>query len=94
VRPSQVLEAFADKTAALPEGDLRVALTLLRNLMRWPRSSATGRGSWSTAASPLPRSKAITREVNTLCRKLRPLAVDLVDAYGVPPELLRSPDLL
>jgi acyl-CoA oxidase len=41
-----------------------------------------------------PRSKAITREVNDLCQKLRPLAVDLVDAYGVPRELLRSPDLL
>jgi acyl-CoA oxidase len=40
------------------------------------------------------RSKAITREVNDLCRRVRPLAVDLVDAYGVPPELLRSPDLL
>jgi acyl-CoA oxidase len=40
------------------------------------------------------RSKAITREVSDLCRQLRPLAVDLVDAYGVPRELLRSPDLL
>jgi acyl-CoA oxidase len=40
------------------------------------------------------RSKAITREVNDNCRKIRPIAVDLVDAYGVPPALLRSPDLL
>ena len=30
------------------------------------------------------RSKAISREVNGLCRKVRPLAVDLVDAFGVP----------
>ena len=55
---------------------------------------ATGPGSWSTAGSPSARSKAITREVNDLCRKVRPLAVDLVDAFGVPAELLRSPDLL
>ncbi|MFC7792491.1 hypothetical protein [Streptomyces cinereoruber] len=40
------------------------------------------------------RSRAITREVNGLCRKVRPLAEDLVDAWGVPPELLRAPDLV
>jgi acyl-CoA oxidase len=40
------------------------------------------------------RSKAITREVNDLCRRIRPLAVDLVDAYAVPSPLLRAPDLL
>jgi acyl-CoA oxidase len=40
------------------------------------------------------RSKAITREIGELCRRIRPLAVDLVDAFGVPPELLRSPSLL
>ena len=40
------------------------------------------------------RSKAISREVNDLCRKIRPLAVDLVDAFGVPPEVLRSEELL
>ncbi|NUV38511.1 MULTISPECIES: acyl-CoA dehydrogenase, partial [unclassified Streptomyces] len=39
-------------------------------------------------------SKAITREVNDLCRKIRPLALDLVDAWGVPPELLRAPELV
>ena len=40
------------------------------------------------------RSKAITREVNRLCGLVRPIAVDLVDAWGVPPEMLRSPDLV
>ena len=40
------------------------------------------------------RSKAISREINALCRKIRPLAVDLVDAFGVPEEMLRSPELL
>ena len=47
---------------------------------RSPPSRPTGPGSWSTAGSPAPRSKAISREVNGLCRKIRPLAVDLVDA--------------
>ena len=40
------------------------------------------------------RSKAITREVNDLCRLIRPIAVDLVDAWGVPPEMLRAPELV
>ena len=40
------------------------------------------------------RSKAITREVNDLCRKIRPLAVDLVEAFGVPEEMLRAEDLV
>jgi acyl-CoA oxidase len=40
------------------------------------------------------RPKAISREINRLCRKIRPHAVDLVDAFGVPPEMLRSPELL
>ena len=40
------------------------------------------------------RSKAISREINALCRKVRPLARDLVDAFGVPEEMLRSKDLI
>jgi acyl-CoA oxidase len=40
------------------------------------------------------RSKTISREINALCRKLRPLARDLVDAFGVPEEMLRSKDLI
>jgi acyl-CoA oxidase len=40
------------------------------------------------------RSKAISREVNDLCLKVRPLAVDLVDGFAVPPEMLRASELL
>jgi acyl-CoA oxidase len=29
-----------------------------------------------------------------LCRRVRPLARDLVDAFGVPEEMLRSPGLV
>jgi len=39
------------------------------------------------------RSKQISREINDLCRKLRPLAVDLVDAFGVPQAMLRSEEI-
>jgi acyl-CoA oxidase len=89
-----VLEAFVSKTAALPDGDLKVGLKLLCDLhalatIERDRAWFMEHGRLTSA-----RSKAITREINDLCRKLRPLAVDLVDAFGVPPELLRSPDLL
>ena len=40
------------------------------------------------------RSKAISREVNDLCRKVRPLAVDLVDAFGVPAGDAAQPGLV
>jgi acyl-CoA oxidase len=89
-----VLEAFVDKVAGLPEGDLRTALRLLCDLhalatIERDRAWFMEHGRLTSA-----RSKAITREVNDLCRAVRPLAVDLVDAYAVPPALLRSPDLL
>jgi acyl-CoA oxidase len=41
-----------------------------------------------------PRGKQISREVNDLCRKVRPLAVDLVNGFGVPEEMLRSEELI
>jgi acyl-CoA oxidase len=89
-----VLEAFVSKVAALPEGDLKLALGLLCNLhalatIERDRAWFMEHGRLTSA-----RSKAVTRAVNELCHELRPLAVDLVDAYGVPAELLRSPDLL
>ena len=37
------------------------------------------------------RSKMLTRTVNGLCASLRPHAEDLVDAFGIPDELLAAP---
>jgi acyl-CoA oxidase len=39
------------------------------------------------------RAKAITREVDELCRRIRPIAQDLVDAFGVPAEMQAAPML-
>jgi acyl-CoA oxidase len=89
-----VLEAFCAKVAALPDGDLKVALTLLCDLHALATIERDRAWFMEHGRLTSPRSKAITREVNDLCLRLRPIAVDLVDAYGVPPELLRSPDLL
>ena len=37
------------------------------------------------------RAKAIRRGVNELCRDLRPYAATLVDAFGIPEELMGAP---
>jgi acyl-CoA oxidase len=89
-----VLEAFVDKVAAMPEDDNRVALTLLRDL--FALSTIEGDRAWFMEHGRLTvqRSKAISREVGDLCRRVRPIASDLVDAWRVPPEMLRSPDLV
>jgi acyl-CoA oxidase len=89
-----VLEAFVAKVAGLPDGDVKESLTLLRDLHALVTIERDRAWFMEHGRLTSPRSKAITREVNDLCRRIRPLAVDLVDAYGVPPELLRSPDLL
>jgi acyl-CoA oxidase len=85
-----VLEAFVDKVAAQPEGDNRVALALLCDLFALS-TIETDRG-WFMEHGRLSsqRAKAITREVSSLCRLVRPLAADLVDALGVPPEMLHA----
>jgi acyl-CoA oxidase len=89
-----VLEAFAAKVAATPAGAARDALVLLRDLhalwvIESDRAWFMEHGRLSSA-----RSKAITAQVNALCREVRPIAQDLVDAFGIPPELLRADDLV
>ena len=89
-----VLEAFVAKVATLPDGDMKVALNLLCDLHALTTIEADRAWWMEHGRLSSARSKAISREVNALCRKIRPLAVDLVDAFGVPDEVLRSPELL
>jgi acyl-CoA oxidase len=89
-----VVEAFVDKVRALEDSDQKVALSLLCDLhalsvIEADRAWFMEHGRLSTS-----RSKAISREINALCRKVRPLARDLVDAFGVPEEMLRSRALI
>ena len=89
-----VLEAFVAKVRALEDGDLKVALNLLCDLHALSTIEADRAWFMEHGRLTSQRSKAISREINGLCRKLRPLAVDLVDAFGVPEEMLRSPELI
>ena len=89
-----VLDAFVDKLAGLVEGDQKVALNLLCDLFALTTIEADRGWFMEHGRLSSQRSKAISREVNDLCRKIRPIAVDLVDAFGVPPAMLRSPELV
>lgn len=89
-----VLEAFVDRVRALPESGNKVALGLLCDLFALSTIEADRAWFMEHGRLTVQRSKAISREVNDLCRKVRPLAVDLVDAWGIPPEMLRAPDLV
>jgi len=82
-----VLEAFVDKVRATPDGPNKSALYLLCDLYALSAIEAD-RGWWMEHGRlTSARSKAISKEISGLCRKLRPIAEDLVDAFGVPAEM-------
>jgi len=82
-----VLEAFVDRTAALDDGGEKVALNLLCDL--YALSTIEADRAWWMEHGRLSsaRAKAISREVDELCRRVRPIARELVDAFGVPAEM-------
>jgi acyl-CoA oxidase len=85
-----VLEAFLDKLQTMDDGPEKDALNHLCDLfaltcIESDRAWFLEHGRLSNA-----RAKAVTRRVNQVCRRVRPLAGDLVDALGVPPEMLRA----
>ncbi|MBO9522559.1 MAG: acyl-CoA dehydrogenase family protein [Nocardioidaceae bacterium] len=85
-----VLDAYVDKLAALPDGPNKEALNLLCDL--FALSAIEADRGWFAEHGRLSsqRSKAISREIDELCRRIRPIAADLTDAFGIPPELLRA----
>ncbi|QDP97499.1 acyl-CoA oxidase [Microlunatus elymi] len=86
----QVLEAYEQKLASLPDGANKTALCQLRDLFALSVIEAD-RGWWMEHGRlSSQRAKAITREVDELLRKTRPLAVQLVDAFGVPEEAVHA----
>jgi acyl-CoA oxidase len=89
-----VLEAFVDKLSGLEESENKRALSLLCDLHALAAIEADRAWFMEHGRLTVARSKAISREVNRLCRRVRPVAVPLVDAFGVPPEMLRAPELL
>jgi acyl-CoA oxidase len=89
-----VLEAFVDKVRSLPEGDNRTVLGLLCDLHALSLIEADRAWFMEHGRLTVVRSKEISRRIGSLCRRVRPLARDLVDAFGVPDEMLRARDLI
>ncbi|MFW6772793.1 acyl-CoA dehydrogenase [Nocardioides sp. CPCC 205120] len=89
-----VLEAFLGKLDGLPDGEEKRALGLLADLHALSVIEEDRAWFLEHGRMTSTRAKAITREVDDLCRKVRPLARVLVDAFAVPEEVLRAPDLL
>lgn len=71
--------------------ELRPILTLLREL--FALSTLERNEGWYLAHGVFEgnKAKAIRWLVNQLCSELRPYAVDLVDAFGIPDPLLGAP---
>jgi acyl-CoA oxidase len=89
-----VLEAFVEKVRAMPEDDNRIVLGLLCDLHALSVIEADRAWFMEHGRLTIVRSKEISRRIGSLCRRIRPLARDLVDAFGVPEEMLRSKDLI
>ncbi|MGK2874893.1 MAG: acyl-CoA dehydrogenase family protein [Nocardioides sp.] len=83
-----VAEAFVAKVQSLPQGPDRDLLEVVCDLHALA-AIETDRAWWMEHGRlSSERSKAITAEVTHLCAQLRPDAVDLVDAFSIPQELL------
>jgi acyl-CoA oxidase len=98
-----VLEAFVEKVRAMPDGpagtaggtgDNKVALSLLCDLHALSLIEADRAWFMEHGRLTVGRSKEISRRIGSLCRRVRPLARGLVDAFGVPEEMLRSTRLI
>ena len=86
-----VLETFRERIDACEEADLRGVLETISQLFALSRIEADA--AWFLAHGYLESSKAkaVEAQVDALCRDLRPHAVPLVDAFGIPDECVRAP---
>lgn len=85
-----VLDNFVDGIAAASE-ELRPILTALCDLYALHRLEADRGWFLEHGYFERAKAKAIRKQVNALCGALRPQAEPLVDAFGIPMELLAAP---
>ncbi len=86
-----VLEAFSEAVENLSAGPARLALSQLCDLYALERIERD-RGWFLEHRYLEPnKAKAIRRQVDQLCREVRPRALGLVEAFGIPDALLQAP---
>ena len=85
-----LLEAFLERIEAVEDGPNREALNLMCDL--YALSAIERDRAWFMEHGRLSstRSKAVTAMVNELCSRVRPLCEELVDAFDIPPAMLRA----
>jgi acyl-CoA oxidase len=86
-----LLQAFTDAVERCPDSECRAVLQRLRRL--FALSVIEAERGWFLEHGRLTatRSKAVLAAVNELCDQLRPVAVALTDAFGVPERALAAP---
>jgi len=87
----EVLEAFADACEQCEDAGLRVVLDRLCDLHALAEIERDRAWFQEHGRISSTRAKAITRSVNSLCEGLRAHAGELVDAFGIPDELVSAP---
>ncbi len=87
----EIAEQFAAAVAKVTDPGLRATLKELLDL--FCLSQIEKSAAWHLEYGYLgsKKTKAIAREVDQLCADLRPKAAALVDAFGIPDELLAAP---
>jgi acyl-CoA oxidase len=87
----EILEAFADAIATTEDESLAVILDRLCDLHALAEVERDRAWFQEHGRISSTRAKAVTRSVNELCAQLRPVAGELVDAFGIPDEALAAP---
>jgi acyl-CoA oxidase len=86
-----LLRAFLAGIEALPAGAERDLLDLLCDLFALSTIEADRGWVQEHGRLTAARSKAVVAAVNELCRRLRPHAATLVDAFGIPDQAIAAP---
>ena len=85
-----VLEAFQDAVDAVEDRQIQTLLGLVCALYALEHLEQDRGWFLEQNLIDAPVAKAIRTEVNRLLHRLRPVAVELVDAFGIPDEVLGS----
>ncbi len=87
----EIHEAFAEAVKRCEDSALAEVLGLLADLHALSEIERDRAWFQEHGRVSSTRAKAVTRQVNELCSRVRPLAGDLVDAFGIPDALLAAP---
>jgi acyl-CoA oxidase len=86
-----VLELFAKKVRSVQTPSLRDPLKKLCQLFGLTQIEFNRAWYLENGLFSGPKSKAIGTAIDALCSDIRPIAVNLVDAFGIPDECLAAP---